>query len=499
MAHPTWVLEYRTKGKEVKKISGNYYLYEVSSFYDKERKKTLKKSGKFLGRITESGFIAKGERSLEAVPRRVCVKEEGASLLLLGLLKEEISLLQVHLPSHWESIIVCSIFRLLHQSAFKQMQWHYESSYLSELYNNLPLSGKQISTWLRAVGENREALVNVMKGLQGGEDCIIVDNTHITTLSRKNLSAQVGYNSQRQFDTQVNLLYLFCQDKQMPIFYRCIQGSVREVRSLQLTMEESGLKSAILVADKGFYSENNVTILDKENWQYVLPLRRNSHLTDYELLKTGNKKDFDGFFLFEKRAIWYKVYENEDKNVHKRTILFLDESLKVCETEDYLRRISQEKEGYSLESFHEKQIQFGTISVLTNTTQTQIQVEKGKADLILTQKMTAQKVFEYLKSRNDIEQLNDTYKNVLQADKTYMQSEPAMEAWHFINFLAIRAYYRLFAILNNIELSAKFSPSDVLLLLQCKKKVKINQKWVEAEIPKKAQAIIDKIAAVLDP
>ncbi len=47
-----------------------------------------------------------------------------------------------------------------------------------------------------------------------------------------------------------------------------------------------------------------------------------------------------------------------------------------------------------------------------------------------------------------IEQLNDTYKNVLETDKTYMQTEQTMEAKHFINFLAIRAYYRLFATLT---------------------------------------------------
>lgn len=107
--------------------------------------------------------------------------------------------------------------------------------------------------------------------------------------------------------------------------------------------------------------------------------------------------------------------------------------------------------------------------------------------------MTPQKVFECLKSRNDIEQLNDTYKNVLEADKTYMQTEQTMEAWHFINFLAIRAYYRLFATLADKKLIARLSPADVLLLLQCKKKVKINNEWIDAEVPKKTQDVLDKI------
>ena len=44
---------------EVKKIGNNYYAYTVSSVYDKEKKRPRKLSGKYIGRITESGIIRK--------------------------------------------------------------------------------------------------------------------------------------------------------------------------------------------------------------------------------------------------------------------------------------------------------------------------------------------------------------------------------------------------------------------------------------------------------
>lgn len=481
MAHPSWAMELRQKGQEIKKIQGKYYLYEVSSHYDKVKKRTVKKSGKYLGRITPEGLMTPENKASFSTPRKISIKEYGASHYIVRCLEKEIVLLQQYFPKYWREIIVCCVFRLLYQSAFKQMHWHYQSSYLSEEFASLGLEGRQISNWLKEVGEDRGSLVSVMKGLQEGEDLILVDSTHITTYSKNNLSAQLGYNSQRQFDPQINLLYFFSQDKQMPIFYRCVQGSVREVRSLQLSLEESGLGQAVLVSDKGFYSENNIGVLEQQGWQYILPLRRSSRLADYEAVQTGDKKDFEGFFLFEKRVIWYKTrYLNE----FKRVVLFLDESLKVNETADYLRRTSEGVEGYSLDMFHKKQAGFGTISVLTNTVK---QTQPGQ----IQNPITAQEVYQYLKSRNDIEQLNDTYKNVLEADRTYMQSEAGMEAWHFINFLAIRVYYRLFALLKEKELTKKYSPMDVLLLLQCQKKAKINEHWMDAEIPKKAQLIID--------
>lgn len=502
---PEWVLCHKSKGREIKKIQGKYYLYEVSSYYDKTKKRTIKKSGSFLGRITENGFAPKGTAAASVVPRKVSVKETGASSYLLSVLSEEQALLEKYLPLYAGAILICAIFRLLYQSAFKQMLWHYESSYLSELCPNLPLSGKQISQWLKEVGSDRTALVSVMQDLQAaqsGKNFIIADSTHIKTNSKHNLCAQIGYNSQRQFDKQINLLYLFSQDAQMPVFYRCVQGSVREVRALQLTMQESGLKEAVLVADKGFYSASNVKILDEEKWQYILPLARRNNLIDYKVSESGNHKSFDGFFLYEKRHVWYKISPLENEP-HKRTILFLDEALKLEETKDYLTRITQEKEGYDIEQFHQKQKRFGTITVLTNTTlpkeAPKDKKKKNKladnavVEQLVIENMPPQMVFEYLKSRNDIEQLNDTYKNVLEADRTYMQSEETMEAWHFINFIALRAYYRLFATLAQQNLTAKYAPSDVLLLLQCKKKVKINEQWVDAEVPKKTQDILDKI------
>lgn len=508
-ATPDWVLSSRKKGQEIKKIQNKYYLYEVSSYYCKERKRTIKKSGKCLGRITEQGIANTSNKADFVIPRQVSVKEEGASDLIVSLLATEQVALEKHLPTCWQEVVVCVVFRLLYQSAFKQMYWHYESSYLSEVFPNLRLNGKQISTWLHTLGENRENLAELMRSFQQGEEIILVDSTHITTHSRQNLSAQLGYNSQRQFDPQINLLYLFSQDKQMPVFYRCVQGSIREVRSLKLTLEESGLKKSILVSDKGFYSDANIKLLDSDKWQYVLPIRRSMKMASYEPLQGNGKENFDGFFRFEKRIIWHKTTSIENQ---KRSILFFDESLKVAESEDYLRRVTEEKEGYSLELFHQKQQTFGTITVLTNTIKEEetekitknkknkkkeIKENEQKEDkentTLSIQNLEPEKVFGYLKSRNDIEQLNDSYKNVLQADKTYMQSETGMEAWHFINFLALRVYYKLFALLKEKQLNDKYSPADILLLLQNKKKIKINEEWVDAEVPKKAKVILDKL------
>ena len=44
MPYPNWVLKHKRKGTEIRKIGNNFYLYKVTSVWDKERKRARKKS-----------------------------------------------------------------------------------------------------------------------------------------------------------------------------------------------------------------------------------------------------------------------------------------------------------------------------------------------------------------------------------------------------------------------------------------------------------------------
>ena len=79
----------------------------------------------------------------------------------------------------------------------------------------------------------------------------------------------------------------------------------------------------------------------------------------------------------------------------------------------------------------------------------------------------------------------DVFKNVIGADKSYMQDEDALEGWMFINYIAMHWYYKLILKLKENKLNSKFSPKDIILFLKDMKKIKINGKWLNVEITKK--------------
>ena len=67
--YPDWVLKEKRPGTNISKIGNNYYLYEVTSQWDKEKKRAKKITKAYIGRITESGLIPKMERMTRIVNR----------------------------------------------------------------------------------------------------------------------------------------------------------------------------------------------------------------------------------------------------------------------------------------------------------------------------------------------------------------------------------------------------------------------------------------------
>jgi hypothetical protein len=93
----------------------------------------------------------------------------------------------------------------------------------------------------------------------------------------------------------------------------------------------------------------------------------------------------------------------------------------------------------------------------------------------------------------NIECAADTLKNLIQADRSYMRDDQAMEGWMFINHLALVLFYKIHRLLNKHELSSKLSPKDLLIHLSEIKKIKIDQQWRIAEITSSTQKLLGKL------
>ncbi|MFN7095385.1 MAG: transposase, partial [Burkholderiales bacterium] len=248
-----------------------------------------------------------------------------------------------------------------------------------------------------------------MRACMQDEKYFLTDTTHIPSKSNNIDLAKKGYNSNQQYDPQVHVLYLYGASSKMPAFYRLHPGNIREVKAFKLTMLESQVKDSIIIGDKGFYSKANTDMLEKDGLSYIIPLKRDSALIDYSTIKDNSFKKGNNFFKHEKRFICYEEHKLESG---QKVITFLDESLRLNEEESYLTRIQTHPEAYTKEGYLSKKDSLGTLTLISNV--------KDK---------TAEEFYIAYKSRMAIETMFDGMKNVLEADRTYMQDEDALQGW----------------------------------------------------------------------
>jgi hypothetical protein len=478
-SHPAWALAYKRKGTELRLLGGKYYLYEVSSKWNPEKKRSVKITGKLLGKISESeGFVESEKarlRKQQLKVEQIQVKEYGVASLWESLFTEILPALKDHFPDTWQDIICLTYGRLVYQAPLKNMSLHYCNSYLSVQYPDIDLSAKHLSSFLRELGRDRERIVRFCRSFKITEDCVLFDGTDIFSHSAEMELPKLSKSKFGTYDEMINLMCLFSTSQQMPVYYRLLPGNIKDVSAFRLSLLESGVKDAIVIIDKGFASEKNIKALEDEELKFIIPLPRKSSYIDYGKIKTGDKSLYEGYFRYQGRYIWFYCGQADEK---KRVLLFLDEELRNREENDYLNRIESKAQDYSIEKFHGKRHAFGTIAIIENT---------GKI---------AEEVYCLYKSRGEVETMIDALKNILDADRTCMQNAQTLEGWMFVNLVALKCYYITLNLLKKHGLNRKFSPQDLFLFLSELKKVKINNDWHNTESTKKTAELLKIIGII---
>ena len=102
---------------------------------------------------------------------------------------------------------------------------------------------------------------------------LAVDSTSISSYSEALSFVTKGHNKEHNHLDQVNLLMVFDQDHDIPVFYRTLRGNIADVATVQNTLHDLrglGMESASLVLDRGFYSDDNVKQLLKKRYSFTM-------------------------------------------------------------------------------------------------------------------------------------------------------------------------------------------------------------------------------------
>lgn len=464
----SWLIEQRRQGKkgiEVKEISGNYYVYHSTTYWDKELKKRRKVS-EYIGKLDRVKGLVEGiKRSITATNLRG-IKEYGNAVLFDRLLSDMRSHLADAFPGEWEEVYALAITRAMGYTPLKRVRSAWDKLYnVSEINPNL--DAKNLSHVLKVVGTDSFAQESVFKALSERDRDLVYDLSTILTRSSLNI-AEYGYNKDKIHVPQVNIA-LFCSlETGLPTMIRTIPGSVRDIKSLYNSIIEAKKEGGTIILDRGFFSEDAIRFLLEKKMNFILPARRNSrlyetriHLNDHlfykkRLIRCG-KRNVDGIFLY----------------------LFEDQQLMLEENTTLYKKLDEGK--IDRLGLGEAQKRAGRILIVSN--------------LDLDEK----EIFMQYKSRDRIEKLFDTYKNVLQADTLYLQDNESVFGHIFISFLSLYAYTKIEMALKNADLLDKLSPKDILLELSKVYLIQLNDCNIISEIPKKLEKMDQKMGLELFP
>ena len=301
--------------------------------------------------------------------------------------------------------------------------------------------------------------IRVMKKLTEKGEYVLMDSTAIFSRSENISFLELGHNSKGMHIPQINVMMLFSSTRTMPTFVRILPGSIRDVSAMVNTIDMAGVEKCVIVADKGFFSEDNLNELKKRNLSYIIPLKRNS-------LLIPKSKQFTGVFSYDGKPVKYWKRENE-------VYIFEDPVLKSEEEKDFLTRIEENK--VSRDEYEENEVDFGKLYLLSDLND------------------EPERIYRLYKQREYVEYAFNVYKNDLEVDRSYIRDNHMLFTYMFLNLLSL---YLHFQILNMI--SGKYSVRDVLLILSRIKMYRMEKTEIMSEIPKKANDLIMDLKIDLD-
>lgn len=154
------------------------------------------------------------------------------------------------------------------------------------------LAGEQKITWFpsekpmeawdatrlaSSITENdRQALFRCRKARTGRTSWLGVDSTSFTHYGKGLADSKRGRNKEHDPAEQVNLLVVYDVSDGSPVYFRKMPGNIPDTRTMRVTLKElkhNGFDNVNLVLDRGYVSEEVISMLVKERHPFVMMAR----------------------------------------------------------------------------------------------------------------------------------------------------------------------------------------------------------------------------------
>ena len=238
------------------KIKGKIYLYEVTSYWDKEKKQPRQKR-KYLGRKNQ-------EKKKKTSKRDEILFKKYGNVFLLQKIAQKIELNQIlkkAFPDYFNDILSLAFFSICADSVFYMYPFWSNEHYTE---NTKTLYSSDISDLCQLIGEKEKSVYDFFN--QWISKCnpksgIYFDITSISSYATNIDFIEWGYNRDKEKLPQINMGLVCSEDSELPIYYKIYPGSISDVSTLENCLKylkTHNIDNSILILDRGFCSKKNI-------------------------------------------------------------------------------------------------------------------------------------------------------------------------------------------------------------------------------------------------
>ncbi len=255
--------------------NGTKYVYESISYYDKD-KKAPRTRQVYLGKLDPI--------TNKLIPKRVppeqvkeliqpSIKTIGPTLLLEQSANDTqlTKTLKDVFPNDYKELLTLAYFTAHNNKALSHCDyWACDHKTPS----SKSFSSQNISKLLAALTPELIAQFLAQWGLLFSPDeMLCYDITSISSYAQSMDFVRYGYNRDKEPLPQINLAMLYSQQRNLPVFYRRLEGNISDVSTLKKTialLRYANREQLCLVMDMGFYSQNNLEELYKNKYKFLM-------------------------------------------------------------------------------------------------------------------------------------------------------------------------------------------------------------------------------------
>ncbi len=335
------------------KRSGITYVYESTSYWDKEKKQP-RSQRTLIGRLDpDTGKIiptdGRGKRrnhmNIENPAKRGPVPATRTERLFYGAtyLFDQIGAetgvtadLKTCFPKTYKQILSVAYYLILEDQnpLFRFKKW--ARLHVHPYGSDIP---SQRSTELfQSITEEEKMHFFRLQGKRRFEtEYWAYDSTSISSYSEALKQVKYGKNKDGENLPQINLAILFGEESGLPFFYRKLAGNIPDVKTVHELIRELdilGYEKIKLVMDRGYYSAENVNALYKDHMKFLCGTSTSLSFAKDFIREVGISKDnYENYhsdlelYVFTKTISWdyeqVRPYKGDSIRGERRMYLHL--------------------------------------------------------------------------------------------------------------------------------------------------------------------------------